>query len=390
LEELSRAVELDLRPKEVSPKDDSRRAVARGRNAETKNLKEFDSLKKALRGHLENEVREPDEKINAAPEFLQRYLANHRAALTEIVTQLRSGELPGWEVDDMGRFELAYVDLLWLERLCLVEALESKRVADDSRTADLLDAAWRLNLAILSRPEAIGQSVGFTIGTFQAAVVRKVGGSSLDWSQRFGSFAARRSLARGLQHDALYLREHGRHDEVQLGWPLWARAIARPWLNSMFRIGYADFSVAMHQSVSFLGKTEPCDYDLDKAKAIWGYAMDPPKGHRRRFPIWDAANAAWPDIRTNTAPRFPADLRDFLLSQELTLRVLQAREATPVERKALVETASERSTVCPDGQWLYSARNADSMRIKFSRIFDPWPVGEKKFVVPLVFEVGRV
>ena len=148
------------------------------------------AVQSALRVFLEGELRRTEERVGVPPRAVERFLADHEAELTTIVSVLLSEQSLQWEMDVTRKEEPLTPNLLGqiqLQRLLVTRALLEMRRMEPLAADQTLAASWRLNEALSARPELISHLIVVAVAKYQAGAVRKLVEPAAGWADRFRS-----------------------------------------------------------------------------------------------------------------------------------------------------------------------------------------------------------
>lgn len=145
------------------------------------------------------------EKVGAPPSDLQRYLEEHATELASIRAVLLNEPDVSWEVDvshgSQGPFP-SLVAVIRLERLLLAEALIEARAGQGDEALQTVDASWRLNESLSSRPELISQLVALGGARLHAGVLRKIDVPAFGWQDRLRGGSVLAGMVAAFENEA--------------------------------------------------------------------------------------------------------------------------------------------------------------------------------------------
>jgi hypothetical protein len=155
----------------------------------------------------------PDEAVSPPPPEAAATLETHRAALTTFEEFLASVPRLRWSCEPKPSADEDRVPNLLghmqTQRLLAADALASAARGDFAAAAKTLEASWKLNDALLVRPELVSQLIAMAVGRLQTGVLRKVPASSEAWGPRLAAMGRRDRLI-----DALVLENGDPRDFV--------------------------------------------------------------------------------------------------------------------------------------------------------------------------------
>src|ERR1700682_4586647 len=145
------------------------------------------ALATGLHEYIDRELKSSGNRIGPPPEVLDRYMTEHAAELTAIEALLLRETEVRWETDPKAGQDGPrpnYVGLMRLQRLLIARSLNEARREDFESAERLLEASWRLNDSLATRPELISQIIVLVAAKLQAGALRKIDTPAYGWSQR--------------------------------------------------------------------------------------------------------------------------------------------------------------------------------------------------------------
>jgi hypothetical protein len=287
---------------------------------------------------LQRELSVTNEKIGKASPVVEKFFEEREAEISEIESYLLSHEEPRWEVDVQARMDAPIPNLLGnirLQRVLLTRALLLARGGNPNGAIETMEASWRLQSALLVRPDLISHLIAIAVARFQAGVLRKIDSPALGWSERL------RSPSAGVAGYEAALQN-------------------QIWFHSREAEADPDFQTYRHAWERFIELVErrsPCSWSEAVFGDAWEEATpDADEDHRIIFGI------ATPNLNNGL-------LRARLLAvdAELTALILDARG----ERAALrhprwpAKLLTLGSGVCPEAKWSYRALPDGTARFRF-------------------------
>ncbi|HZI65887.1 MAG TPA: alpha/beta hydrolase [Thermoanaerobaculia bacterium] len=156
----------------------------------------FQGIKAAVFQFLDRELKSADERIAAPPPAVERYFSEHESLLSAAESLLLREPDVRWEMD-FSRPEAAPIPnllgIMTLQRLFVARALLQERDGETEAALTTLDAAWRLNAVVSSRPELISQLITVAAAKLHVGALRKLDDPAQGWADRVrdGEFYAR-------------------------------------------------------------------------------------------------------------------------------------------------------------------------------------------------------
>ncbi|HEU5249667.1 MAG TPA: serine hydrolase domain-containing protein, partial [Thermoanaerobaculia bacterium] len=307
---------------------------------------------------LNRELGIPDDRIGAPPPQLVRYLADNESGIAAIESLLLREPEIRWEID-VTRYPNGplpnLTGLMRLQRLLAARALVKGGAGETDSALRTLDAAWRLNEVLSSRPELIAHLIVVAAAKIHVGVLRKLDSPAYGWSDRLRS---RRLFSAYL---AAFQGEAWADPNVQ---DLTGRA--------------GTFGRILREIAEELSERDICSWTADGLKETWARAIRDQS--REEIPV---ADIAMPNL-IETVERW----RRFLVDAELTALVLDARAERAASRRRdwPGRLAGIGAEVCPRALWTYRAGEDGTATFAFEgRIAETAAPG---FKLPLRFTAG--
>jgi hypothetical protein len=351
LPELSAAIGIDL----SSPDDP--RAVKPSKAEQAK----FDAIRGSLSGHLDAQLRRPDDRVDSLPGELAAYFVSHDAAFSAIRRHLAGAGALRWRQTnrDVDSSIPPLRGILQLERALLCDALERWRRGDRGGAHESIEASWSLVESLGERRWVLSELIGIAGGNFFLGALRKVESPALEWHERFSRLPTRDSLLTALEWQALVETQW-----AQRGAPFEKSSVGEHVLQP-FRVPYtrlciAGFAENLRRVVAELHREDLCRYDARRAKQIWD----------RSFPAWNRlGHIVWPEDPYG----HPWRLFFHALQRELTLRVLEAKETLASTGAWPVPSIDPECEICPGRHWHYEVSDTGSLTISLDGAVEVWP-----------------
>jgi hypothetical protein len=307
----------------------------------------------------------------AAPDALADFLKNRADAIWRVVSVLEKGT-PEWS---SGQFDQAgpppqLLAFLRLDGLLLAFALVEQRAGREIEVRRLLEASWRLYLALSRDSSVLSRIVAVGAMTFQVGVLRKSREPPVEWMDRLGREDAWKMVLDAFEEES---RETGPTDP----------ALAQDALSDSFAKVHAR---AVRAVADGLRRVTPCEAERLSVEEV-GRPMAE-ELRRLKSPGEDAAAIA----EIFTGIEIPSLLNRLvragrlLVDAELTSKILELRFARTGSRDGRwpdrLPLADSR--VCPGAAYEYET-NGVSMSISFRG--SP-PVPPSGLRLPLSFSSG--
>ena len=291
------------------------------------------------RSYVSTEIASARERIGDPPAALVGYLGEHAGDLDSVRSVLLGDSEISWEVDVSKKDRAPWPNvngIVRLERLLLARTLLEARAGTPTEALATIEACWRLNEALSSRPELISQIVAAGGAKFVAGVLRKIDAPAYGWPDRLRSGDVLAGVIAAFENQIWQIDS----DATDLTGQVGAAGRLFQRVGEAFRegsrCGWTDSS--FQTIVDEAAAEEPAD----------------PQNPVYRVAIPDLMNSLF------RAARFEVDA-------ELTALVLDAR----IEREALrrrhwpdkLQTVG--NGVCSEEPWSYKALRNGTVRIAF-------------------------
>ena len=192
--ELAPKDEAAPRPPEVTPTNASEGAPApvidarERRRPSAEETAAYQRVGQAAFDFLDRELKKSAEKIGAPSRELERYLEEHQDAMVSIESVLLRDADVHWEMDVSRGFESPLPNLLGilrLQRLIVARALLEARRGEAEGALQTIEASWRFNQTVSSRPEVICQLIVVAVAKLEVGALRKLDTHAYGWADRF-------------------------------------------------------------------------------------------------------------------------------------------------------------------------------------------------------------
>jgi hypothetical protein len=220
-----------------------------------------------------------------------------------------------------------------------------------------MEASWRLQSAVLSRPELISQLIAIAVARFQAGVLRKIDSPAFGWSERLRKgLGGLTGYQAALQNEAWILSAEDAGDRISIEE---ARAAGR-YIESL-----AQTSVCAWSETDFEAARDAAAAEIESEEVRYVFL----------------------EIRSGNFPDGLKRARRAAVDAELTALILDARaERMAVRRPRWPANLRTLQTgVCPEAQWTYEVlRNGTAHFALRTRI----AADSTPFHLPLEFTAG--
>lgn len=351
-EELAHALGFDLRP---------RKGRVTGSHSTVP-----EAERAAIGDYVTEQVARADGTVKAPPPAAAAVLASHRIALSRLEDALVSGEVPRWALDLHGDQEERLVPNalghMQTQRFLIADALASVARGEGAAAARALEASWKLNEGLTSRPEIVSALIAVAVGRLEAGALRMFDASADTWIPRLAAMGSRALFVEDL------VLEHRRSTDIVtryrrlrpegVGW--WGHNLVSLFDEPGERLAWANYGETWAHALAEL-RDEP---------AFREHPPDPKPG-------WSISSVMMsitiPNIR-NSFERVDRLALDAELSGKV-LRARAARAATGTWPSPSPEVAASRF---PGLAWNYAV-DGGAMKIALNRELPPL---KAPFVLP--------
>ncbi|MEP6767360.1 MAG: hypothetical protein ABJC61_01735 [Acidobacteriota bacterium] len=310
-------------------------------------------------GYLEGQLMGADERIAAPPVPVERFLEDHASALDGVKFLLLRSE-PRWEMDVTVGLRGPMANVLGhirLQRLLLTRALLEGRAGQPDDAVQTLEASWRLNESLASRPDLMSHLIVVAVARLQAGALRKVDSPAYGWSDRLRDGNLFAGYFTALQNEFWWNPDH-RDLTGEAG------AVGRVWRNLAERLQGGDV----------------CRWTAASVNDAWyeAFASEIPDEEERLLDI-----TATPNLKDSFFR-----WRRYLIDSELTALILDARAERANSRRhdwpEKLLTAGRG--VCSEGKWSYRVAPNGTATIALKS--DAGEPGSAPLRLPLAFTAG--
>ncbi len=281
-------------------------------------------IRRRLATYLNDELGRGDDGIEEAPPDVEHFMTAHRFDIDDLENQMGSGDPPQWEIDLTNGRGLNSLRYYSLQKIVLVDALESARRSDFDGARQRLDVARRITLFLRSRPEAPAIVSAMAATENQLGVARKIGQLSA-----LQAFDARQRLIDAFEAQAWterFLVETSHFD------PVW---------NERSEVSRVLLTIFVHPFARFCAAQRSAD-ELRNAlivQTMGRCVFQSPKYPGDVSRILNPIDAAPSSVTASRVVRANRLLVDFEGNQKIE----------EVRQKGATEAAS----ICPDRKWIF-------------------------------------
>jgi hypothetical protein len=341
----------------------------------------FQTIRDSLNQYLDSQLDKPNDDIDAPPEDVRQYLADHALELEAIYTHVLSSELPRWElgydISTFGDVAVAlpsFLNTANFQKILAVDILDKTRQGQTQVALKILEVSWKLNQVLLERSELIAQLVVIINSSPQAGVMRKMQGLPAEWQERLDRFNQHdlpQGFLKGLYSEAFFGFVSGRKyapSTVFESYKIWDFPLPK-WLNSVIdplaqpyvRLAGVEHSERMRQMTLKLPEQDFCTFD---SKEFYQQTKTTPAW----WSLFSAGDFAGQWHKVGKA----------VLRFEFTQKVLQVKEIAQRQGSLPKQIPKIESSVCRDARWIYQLSPKGDASISYSQELD-WMKREGKY-----------
>lgn len=362
-EESEEEVPRGAEPRRPPPRPTRTPAPDDGRSRPSKeSAAAFQAISGDVSQFVDRELKSTAERIGPPPRRMERFFAEHADAMASIESLLTRDAEVAWEID-VTRYPyrgppVNLPGVMRLQRLLVGKSLLHARRGETDGALQALEAGWRLNERLASRPELISQLIVVAAAKLHAGALRKVEAPGFGWSDRLRDGKLLRAFLAAFQNEAWFSTDH----------PEMA--------------GFAEmYARVLRQIATGFMERDLCEWTTDRLEELW-----------RRAQREQSVGEAHEEILMNIAvPNLLGAFirwRRFLVDAELTALVLDARaeRAASRERYWPAKLPTIGSGVCDRERWTYRLSTTGTATFSFEgRLVEGPSVG---FRLPLTFTAG--
>jgi proline iminopeptidase len=291
--------------------------------AETASL----GIRAAVAPFLDRELKNTEERIGPPPPYLERYLEAHEAVLTAVESLLLREADVRWEMDVFRGASAPLPNLsgiLQLQRVFVTRALLQARRGESEGALRTLDAAWRLNEVVSSRPELISQLIAVAAAKLHVGALRKLDGPAYGWADRLRSGSLYSAFLAAFQNQT------------------WESPDVKDLTGEK-----GAFGRILRQVATEFQEGDLCSWTSEKLQETWSRAAQAESSEEAIVADIAAPNLLDGFLRW----------RRYLIDAELTALVLDARTECAAARGGKWPANLSRAGVgvCPKERWSYRA-----------------------------------
>ena len=347
----------------------------------------YQQIEGDLTQFIQMQAAKASEPLSDLPPHLATYLQLAKPKLNKIQTHLLESELPVWEMDVAQMSEQNYpfpslANTANVQKLLLLTAIDSHRRGQYLEMQASLEASWRLNQAIVRRPDLVSQVSASAISSYQTGLLRHLSNVPSQWQARLNQ---QPSVLSGLTFDVwlqyatlqklLSATTHGISADTStsistsvasdqaLADALETRPAARLmgalsyWFSPVhyFLLTNIDTAKTAHGAIDQLRNLDVCSTTQSEAQKLLS---------KQKTARWNEAIAPVPSVlakRWKTAG-------DRALAQELTQHILTAKQHLKTVGHWPKSISNTASKACPGEYWIYEHAPDNTITFSLSQV----------------------
>ncbi len=322
--------------------------------------------------------------LSPLPPQLLAYLQFAKPELERIQTHLLEREPPAWEMDVAQMSEQNYpfpslANTANVQKLLLLTAIDSHRRSQYVEMQTALEASWRLNQAIVRRPDLVSQVSASVISSYQTGLLRHFSNVPAQWQARLAQppsvlsgltfdvwlqYVTLQKLlaatAQGINADAstasIQAPDQALANVSELGPAARLAGALSYWFSPVhyFMLTNIDTAKTAHRAIDQLQSLNVCSTAQSEAQTLLS---------EQETARWNEAIAPVPSVlarRWKTAG-------DRALAQELTQQILLAKQHVETTGHWPKSLPNKASKACPGEYWIYEHASDNTVAFSLSR-----------------------
>lgn len=327
---------------------------------------DFENIKEKLTEYLEAQIAKPNDKIDAPPAELQRYLASQADGLAAIKEHLLNNQIPQWEQIDLSvaDYDIAlpsYLSLANLQKIMALDILEKTRLGKNQEALEMLEVSWKIKKSLSNDYTLIGQLVALIIGNYQTGVIRKLDNILPEWQQRLLEHDYRQSILKSIEGEFIMIFNVVNYilDKIDSG----------DW--EYLYEEYEEEDKLTYLIVRLYPLSRPyIRFITINTYDVWkqSIALFPTKNICLSTKIPDIHQAWWninPILTSFLEQEFKA--AKYMVELELTQKILQVKELAAKQGKWPDSLPNPESSFCPGYRWVYQVSEDGEMSISLNK-----------------------
>lgn len=320
--------------------------------------KDYQAVEKSLRRFLQAQTHKVSGPLAVLPPDLQAYLTAHQDSLVTVQSHILKSEAPQWEMDFERMFELDYpfpgqVNTRNVQSLLLLSVIDRTQQGQPAQALMALEASWRLNQAILQRPDLVSKISADIVSVHQAGLLRYLQDVPPFWQSRLSQQAQHQSVLEGYRFETWLQYESSQASLLPaISRPKTAKARSQPgskatamlsyWFSPVYSFQLSSVKAASttHRALDRLAALNVCATSQSMAEQILTQAALPQTD--RSSALVPKAWAKWWKLAGDRA-----------LAIELTQKVLQAKQQLAATGHWPADLPDLTSQTCPGEHWIY-------------------------------------
>lgn len=321
----------------------------------------YKAIELLLREFLKKQAATPSGTLDDIPPELKQYLDDYSTQLRAIQTHLLEQPIPEWDltyeymVDPHYPFP-GFFNIRSVQELLLLSALDYHHQQESTEMIATLEASWRLNQALLQRPDLNAQLSISTVADYQAGLLRHLNDVPEIWINRLEQQQQQSVItAHTFETWLLYkIQQHSIRETVYqaepnapLGDKIQSTIIH--WFSPTYimQLRAIDTAQSTHRALEHLAGLDVCTTTQQAAEQQMS---------QEKTAGWNQTSIAAPGL---LARRWKIT-GDRALNLELTQKVLQAKQHLREHGTWPEELPELGSTTCENARWVYTQNSDDN------------------------------
>ncbi len=313
------------------------------------------AINTSLKHFLKTQSAKTSGPLGPIPEHLSTYLDHHAELILTIQAHLLEQPVPQWDMTLDHMFDPAYphpgfFNVRNLQEVLLISAIDYNDHGQHLEMVKTLEASWRLNQALLQRPDLTAKVSVSAVSDLQTGLLRHLDNVPEAWQTRLVQQAQQQSVIEGqqfeawlqykVQQESLTASAQRLEASTSLGDKLASTLFY--WFSPAHIIQLRTFDTieTMHQSLGQLKSLKVCAIPQDAVEQVL---------EQQKTAKWNGAIA----INSKVWARRWKVAGDRALNLELTQKVLQAKQLRKETGEWPTELPNMASATCPDEHWSY-------------------------------------
>ncbi|MGB7248630.1 MAG: hypothetical protein WBC73_06800 [Phormidesmis sp.] len=328
----------------------------------------YQAVDKSLSRFLAAQTTKIAGPLAALPPELRAYLDTYAESLTAAQSHILESDLPRWNLDlermqNPGYPFPGFVNVRDVQRLLLLSVIDNSQRGQQPEMLGALEASWRLNQAVLQRPDLVSQILTSGVSEQQAGLLRHVENVPTVWQTRLIQQAQQQSVLAGRQFDVwLQYSISQRSLDVTL-YRSDANSAIGDWLASALSYGFSPVYMLQLRAID---TTQTANRALEQLHHLEACSTGQLSAERalaaETTARWNRATALEPSV---VAKRWKV-AGDRQLTLELTQQVLQAKQRFHQVQRWPEPLPRIASQFCHGEYWVYERGDDNTITMSLS------------------------